>query len=209
MNDTPHALIVGYIKGFIAVVQSIDPDQIAFIADRLREAFDHGRQIFIAGNGGSAATASHLACDLAKTTLGKGATLPTRRIKAIALTDNMPLVTAWGNDAGYECVFAEQLRNLANPGDILVVITASGNSSNIVRAVHAARELGVHTIGFLGFDGGAVKPLLDDSIIVDSQHYGYIEDAHSVLSHLVTDYLKLAVQLAVQAEPTASIMRAA
>ncbi|MCL6510209.1 MAG: SIS domain-containing protein [Anaerolineae bacterium] len=191
---TLRAFINDYKASFSAVLDSIAPEQIECAAEQIRLTFEAGRQIFIAGNGGSAATASHMACDLAKTTLGKGNCLPARRIRAIALTDNVPLLSAWGNDVGYECVFAEQLRNLAHAGDLLIVISASGNSPNIVQAVHTAREMGLHTLALLGFEGGAVKPLVDQSIVVRCSHYGHIEDAHSVMSHLITDYLKRFVQ---------------
>ena len=186
--------VTDYQTGFCAVIDGMDADSIEHVATQLRSAFDAGQRIFVAGNGGSAATASHMACDLAKTTLGKAAQLPSKRIKAIALTDNVPLLTAWGNDVSYACVFAEQLRNLAEPGDVLVVISASGNSPNVIEALRAARELGLKTAGLLGFDGGKAAPLCDSTVIVDSAHYGYIEDAHSVIGHLVTDYLKQAVQ---------------
>lgn len=186
--------IEDYKEGFSKVVQAIEPADVAVAAELLRAAFERGRQIIIAGNGGSAATASHMACDLAKTTLGKGAELPARRIRVVALTDNVPLLTAWGNDVGYDCVFAEQLRNLAGAGDLLVVISASGNSPNIVAAVRTARELGMQSLALLGFEGGAVKSMADHSIVVRSTHYGFIEDAHSMLSHLLTDYLKQFVQ---------------
>ncbi len=191
---TLRTFIEDYKASFNAVLDAIAPEQIEVAAEQIRLAFEAGRQIFIAGNGGSAATASHMACDLAKTTLGKGASLPARRIKAIALTDNVPLLSAWGNDVGYECVFAEQLRNLASAGDLLVLISASGNSPNIVRAARVARELGLRTLALLGFEGGTVRSLVDHSIIVRCSHYGYVEDAHSVISHLITDYLKQFVQ---------------
>jgi D-sedoheptulose 7-phosphate isomerase len=186
--------ITTYKAGFIDAIEKIDSAQIANSANHLRVAFETGKRIFIAGNGGSAATASHMACDLAKTTLGKGNTLPVKRIKAIALTDNMPLLTAWGNDVGYDCVFAEQLHNLAEPGDVLVVISASGNSPNILSAIHAAQTIGMHTVGWFGFEGGKAAPLVDCAVVVRNSHYGYVEDAHSVLVHLVTDYLKKSVQ---------------
>jgi D-sedoheptulose 7-phosphate isomerase len=186
--------IADYTTGFTTVIAAIDPAAIEQAALALREAFDAGKQIFIAGNGGSAATASHMACDLAKTTLGKARQLPARRIRAIALTDNVPLLTAWGNDVSYDCVFAEQLRNLANPGDTLVLISASGNSPNIVEAAKAARELGLRTVGLLGFEGGAVRGMVERAVVVRSTHFGYIEDAHSVISHLITDTLKQPVQ---------------
>ncbi len=149
--------ISDYKTGFNAVIDNMDANAIAGASDCLRAAFETGSRVFIAGNGGSAATASHMACDLAKTTLGKSTTLPTKRIKAIALTDNMPLITAWGNDVSYDCVFAEQLRNLAEAGDLLVVISASGNSPNVIEALKAAKEIGMKTVGLLGFEGGMLR----------------------------------------------------
>ena len=184
-----------YRAGFNKVIDAIDPQDIERTAQMVNDAFEQGRQVFVAGNGGSAATASHMACDFAKTTIGKNNALPAKRVRAIALTDNVPLITAWGNDVGYECVFAEQLRNLANAGDLLIVITASGNSPNIIEAVNAAKELGVMTVGLLGFEGGKVKPMLDHAVVVRSSHFGYIEDAHSLINHLLTDYLKQSVQV--------------
>jgi D-sedoheptulose 7-phosphate isomerase len=179
-----------YRDGLKAVLDSLAMDDIHDFIAYLEQAYEDGRQLFIIGNGGSAATASHMACDLAKSVLGRSSEAGARRFRAIALTDNMPLVTAWGNDVCYELVFAEQLRNLAHSGDLLVVITGSGNSSNIVEAVRAARQLGLTTIGLLGFEGGVVRELLDHSITVASDNYGYIEDAHLILNHLVTDYFK-------------------
>ena len=189
-----HDFITDYKTNFCAVIDAMDMDALGRVAEALNDAFSAGKRIFVAGNGGSAATASHMACDLAKTTLGKSKTLPTKRIKAIALTDNMPLVTAWGNDVSYDLVFAEQLRNLAEDGDTLVVISASGNSPNVIEALKAAKELNLHTVGLLGFDGGKAAPLCDVTVIVRSTHFGFIEDAHSVIGHLVTDHLKQAVQ---------------
>jgi D-sedoheptulose 7-phosphate isomerase len=194
MTTEIETFVNAYKAGFAATIDAIDPAEVEQATQAIHRAFEEGRQIFIAGNGGSAATASHMACDLAKTTLGKSKSLPAKRMRAIALTDNMPLVTAWGNDVGYDCVFAEQLRNLANAGDLLVVISASGNSPNILEAVNAARELCVRTVALAGFEGGAVAGMVDCAVIVRNTHYGYIEDAHSVISHLITDYLKESVQ---------------
>jgi len=115
--------------------------------------------------------------------------LSTRRFKVISLVDNGPLMTAWANDMSYEVVFAEQLCSLANRGDLLVVITASGSSPNIVAAVKAATDLGLTRVGLLGFDGGVVRDLLDHCVIAYSDNYGYIEDAHISLLHLITAYL--------------------
>ena len=183
-----------YRAGFNAVIDAMDAGEIERATQMVIDAFEQGRRGFVAGNGGSAATASHMACDFAKTTLGKAKTLPAKRVRAIALTDNAPLITAWGNDVSYDVVFAEQLRNLADAGDLLIVITASGNSPNILEAVRTAKELGLTTVGLLGFEGGKVKPMVDHAVVVRSSHFGYIEDAHSVINHLITDTLKQSVQ---------------
>ncbi len=190
--DRPPTLETGrtYLHGLRSVLDDLPLDDVQALIDALSDAYEGGRRVFVVGNGGSAATASHMACDLGKTVLGHGPLLPTKRFRAIALTDNVPLITAWGNDTHYSTVFAEQLRNLAEPGDLLIVITASGNSPNILEAVKAAHELGVRPIGLLGFDGGAVKGLLHGAVVIESTNYGHIEDAHMILTHLVTDYFK-------------------
>jgi len=179
-----------YVAGFKAVLDAPALGGVDAIIACLDNAYQHGQQVFVAGNGGSAATASHMACDLNKTVLGTGVAAPSRRLKVISLVDNAPLMTAWANDVRYDAIFAEQLRNLANPGDLLIVITASGNSPNIVAAVAAAHELGVVPCGLLGFDGGLVRRQLGHAVVVQSDNYGYIEDAHLMLTHLITAYLK-------------------
>jgi D-sedoheptulose 7-phosphate isomerase len=186
--------ISSYIAGLHSVMEAIQPDTIERVIEMITMAHDEGRQIFVCGNGGSAATASHMACDLGKTTLGKAHQGITKRMRVICLNDNMPLVTAWGNDVGYDVVFAEQLRNLANKGDLLIVVTASGNSPNIIAAVEAAKDLGVRTIGMLGFSGGKVKAMVDHVILAESEDYGFVEDAHLILNHMITAYMKAAVQ---------------
>jgi phosphoheptose isomerase/GT2 family glycosyltransferase len=178
--------IAQYRAGLTAVLDTLSDDDVSGFIAYLHTAYEQGKQVFIIGNGGSAATASHLACDLAKTVLGKVGALEARRYRVIALTDNVPLITAWSNDLSYETVFAEQLRNLANQGDLLISITGSGNSPNIIAAVKAARELGLKCVGLLGFDGGLIKGMLDHSVLVESDNYGYIEDAHMILCHLAT-----------------------
>lgn len=179
-----------YLTGLKAVLDALPRDALCAIVDMLARAYEEGRQVLVIGNGGSAATASHMACDLQKTILGTPPRRDVRRFRIIALTDSVPLLTAWGNDAGYDTVFAEQLKTVANEGDLLVVITASGNSPNILEAVRIARELGLHTIGLLGFGGGKVKDLLDRAVVVPSDHYGHVEDVHLVLNHLITAYFQ-------------------
>ncbi|MBI3321943.1 MAG: SIS domain-containing protein [Candidatus Omnitrophica bacterium] len=160
--------------------------ELARVLEILEGAYRQRRQVFIAGNGGSAATASHMANDLVKT-IGAG-------FRAIALTDNVPLITAWANDVGYEEIFAGQLRVLAHPGDVLILISGSGNSANLLRAAEAAKAMELVVIGFLGRDGGRLKGLVDAAVVVPGREYGPIEDAHVVLDHLIaayfTDWLK-------------------
>lgn len=179
-----------YVEDLKSTLDRFPMDGLEAATRMIEEAFEQGKLVIIAGNGGSAATASHLACDFQKTTLGKGAVLPKHRFRAVALTDNMPLITAWGNDTAYEVVFSEQLRNLARAGDLLIVISASGNSPNVLRALEAAKELGVKTIGFLGFGGGKAAPMVDMALVVDSHDYGIVEDAHSIFMHMLTAHLK-------------------
>lgn len=130
-----------------------------------------------------------MACDLAKTVFGKKLDRTRRRFRVMSLTDNVPFITAVANDFGYEHVFTEQLVVSARRGDLLVVITGSGNSPNVVAAVRMAREMSLRTAGLLGFDGGEVLPLLDTPVLIPDFSYGFVEDLHMVLDHLATAYL--------------------
>jgi D-sedoheptulose 7-phosphate isomerase len=159
---------------------------------RLTAVLDHarrdGRTVFFLGNGGSAATASHWANDLALGARGDGM-MPFR---TVSLTDNAAIVTAIANDVGYAEVFVRQLEGLLRPGDVVVAISASGNSPNVIRAVEYARARGAVTVGLTGFDGGRLKALCDVSVHVPtpSGEYGPVEDLHLMLDHLVTGYLR-------------------
>jgi D-sedoheptulose 7-phosphate isomerase len=196
-SSTPSTDFVSqYLNGYARLIEALNRDAIAQLTGRVLGAYARGAQLFVAGNGGSAATASHLAADFSKTMLGRRIPADARRFRVISLTDNVPLITAYANDVSFDEIFAQPLRTLAQPGDVLLVISASGNSPNIVRAVNAAREMQVETLGLLGFDGGSVLSLLDSAVTVESAHYGYIEDAHGLIMHLVTDALKLALQRA-------------
>lgn len=155
----------------------------------IEEAHAAGKQIFVIGNGGSAATASHMMNDLNKGTLGHKGDATWKRFKVIALTDNVSLMTAWANDTDYNTVFSEPLRNLANRGDVLIAISASGNSPNIIAAVEAAKELGVKVLGLGGFTGGKLAQLADVCVVVPSNEYGPVEDVHMIIDHILTSYL--------------------
>lgn len=184
------SFIVNYGIEFKRCIDQLPVYQIAEVAEHLVHAYHEDKVVMIVGNGGSAATASHLACDLGKTILGKDPQTVNKRFKAMALTDNMPLVTAWANDVNYHTIFAEQMKPWVRRDDLVIAISASGNSANIVEAVKAAREMGAYTIGFLGFDGGKVARLVDLPIVVRSDNYGYIEDLHMMFGHMVTAYIK-------------------
>jgi len=182
-----------YVSGLKQALDLVPTEQVAALMQRLVDAYRGGKKVFVIGNGGSAATASHMACDLSKTILGHGPAGDRRRFRVMALTDNIPLVTAWANDVCYECVFAEQLKAWADPGDLVIVITGSGNSRNIIDAVKMARTLGAHTFGLLGFNGGETKDLVDEYVMVPVDNYGYVEDIHMMLDHLATAYLRSVV----------------
>ena len=153
-----------YISRLKDVLDATSLDQIETFIGFLHDARENDRQVFIVGDGGSAATASHMACDLSKTVLGSPPTSTARRFRVQALTDNVALLTAWGNDVRYDAIFAEPDSNLAKPGDLLLVITGSGNSPNVLEAVSAAHDLGLSTVGLLGFNGGRVRELLDHAV---------------------------------------------
>lgn len=169
----------GYFGEVAALARALDPDRLAAAAELLLETQERGRVVFPLGNGGSAATASHFGCDLAKGTRDGGR--PT--FKVVPLTDNVPLLTAWANDVAYERVFAEQLLSLARPGDLLVAISASGSSPNVVAAVEAARALRMTTLALTGRDGGSIAPLADLAIRVPSDRIEIVEDAHMAIAH--------------------------
>jgi D-sedoheptulose 7-phosphate isomerase len=188
-NADTRASVSSYLDRLADVVAALPREPLAALATLLLEAARDGRSVLILGNGGSAATASHLACDLAKT-----ASLPGHpRLRALALTDNTPLLTAWGNDASYEVVFAEQVRTFARPGDVVIAISASGNSPNVLAAVMAAREIGARVVGVTGFGGGRLAPLCDVALVAPSHEYGPVEDAHMIVVHAVTAAIREAL----------------
>jgi len=180
-----------YLEGLVRVIETLNGDEVAALIQELKKAYDADRQIFIIGNGGSAATASHMACDLAKNILGQMRGKTRHRFRVLSMTDNVPMITALANDLGYDQIFTEQLILYGKPGDLLLVISGSGNSPNIVKAVELARQMGLKTAGMLGFDGGRVKPLLDTAVLVNDFNYGYVEDLHMIFDHLITSYFNV------------------
>jgi D-sedoheptulose 7-phosphate isomerase len=181
------------LETFAKTLRRLPTDKIAELADVLLDAYERNARLFIAGNGGSAALASHFACDLQKSVCGVNPRQKQKRFRVIALTDNVATLTAWANDEGYPHIFSEPLKNLAEPGDLFIAISASGNSPNVVEALRTAREMGLHTIGWLGFSGGAALELCDTALHVPVDDYGLVEGAHDVLAHLLTAWLTEAV----------------
>lgn len=179
------AFAADYRDRLTGALERLDLDEVDRALALLERAWFEDRLVLLAGNGGSAATAEHMDLDLSKTIAriaGSG-----RGFRTIALTHG-PALSAWANDVGPESVFSGQVLDLGRAGDVLVVISAMGNSPNIVGAVDEARRTGLHTIGFLGNGGGAARDRVDVAVVVDSDDYGVIEDAHLALNHLVTDY---------------------
>jgi len=175
------SLIQDYLKLVQEAIAALSEDKIQDVVDTLKKAHAEGRQVFLLGNGGSAANATHIAEDLQK-----GVKEHTgRRFKVISLTDSTPLITAWANDSGYDRVFVEQIESLLEPGDVVIAISGSGNSPNVLRAVEKANEMGAVTIGWTGFSGGKLAQIARKPIVVASDNMQRIEDVHLILGHLV------------------------
>ena len=175
-----------YISSLQETLNHLPVESIARVVDILREARIRGRQVFIMGNGGSASTATHFVCDLAKNT--RRDDLPHFRV--VGLTDNMAIFSAYANDEGYEHVFEAQLDNLLDPDDIVIGISASGNSKNVLNAMGLERQRNAMTIGFTGFDGGHLRNLVDVNVHVESHVIEHVEDIHLMLEHMIVKTLK-------------------
>jgi D-sedoheptulose 7-phosphate isomerase len=181
---------VGFARSYLhylqTVLQRIDAVEIGRFVETLLAARDRGATVFFIGNGGSAATASHFANDLSI-----GTNSYVKPFRALSLTDNVPIVTAVGNDFGYEEIFVRQLRVLGRSGDVLVGISASGNSPNLLRAMEYAHSACITTVAITAFDGGQMKRMASQGIHVPTgpKEYGPAEDAHMVLDHLIGAYL--------------------
>ncbi len=173
-----------YLDDLTGTISHLPRDSVFAVLQILYDAYVDGRHVFIIGNGGSATLASHFACDLGKGTLERLYDFDEKRFRVIALTDNMALITALANDLTFDDIFVQQLRNYIREGDVLFVISGSGNSPNLIRAVNYASHAGAVTVGLLGFEGGRLGQLLHRSVIVPSHHYGIIEGLHGDLCHL-------------------------
>lgn len=176
-----YASSADYLKKVAELLDAL-PDPSDRFVEALYAGFEQGRTVFLIGNGGSAANASHFGQDLAKGTLSSMSA--TRRFRVIPLTDNIGFITALANDEGYDSIFEQQLRNLAASGDLLVAISGSGNSPNVIRATEYARSIGMTVIGVTGFDGGKLKALSDVSVHIPVDDMGMTEALHGVVFHL-------------------------
>jgi D-sedoheptulose 7-phosphate isomerase len=182
-----------YAAGIHRTLENMPWARVEQVLDVLDAARLAGRQVFVFGNGGSASTATHMACDLSKNTAMPG----TPRLRTIALNDNMALFSALGNDLGYENVFAEQVATLVNAGDVVIAISASGNSPNVIKAINVAKERGATTVGLSGYAGGKLAKLVDFPIVAENDCIEQVEDIHLILEHMITSALRERMRAAV------------
>jgi D-sedoheptulose 7-phosphate isomerase len=179
--------ISDYLSRVCKEIERLDRAQIEKVSELVEDAYDEGKLVFIIGNGGSGANASHLCEDLAKCTLCDFENQ--KRLKVLSLTDNTAGIMAWANDEGYDRIFVEQLKNLASPGDLLLAISGSGNSPNIIKAVAWAKDNDLTTVGFTGFEGGKLKALADYNLHAGIDDMGIVESLHQVVFHWIIDDL--------------------
>jgi D-sedoheptulose 7-phosphate isomerase len=176
-----------YLSSIVTIIKKIKAKNISKLITAFTEARLKGKKIFVFGNGGSASTANHFACDL-----GKNVTRDEKnRFKIISLSENISCITAYGNDLGLESIFEEQLKNLMNDGDLILCISASGNSSNIIKAAEYAKKKKNTVIGITGFKGGRLKNICDINVNVLSDSYEKIEDIHLIITHIIVYWFKL------------------
>ncbi len=185
-NKTALTIVSSYLEEFSEVLKTLQVDQISEAA-KIIVSLGQNSMVFIAGNGGSATTASHMATDIGVGSLRRG-----KPIKAISLMENVGVLTAIANDLSYDDVISEQLKLLAKTGDLLILISASGNSKNLLKACETAKVLEVKTLSLTGFDGGVLKNLTDSNIHIETQigSYGVVEDFHSMVSHMITECIR-------------------
>jgi D-sedoheptulose 7-phosphate isomerase len=197
--ELKRGFVSSFLTEFADVARRISEDDINKTIELLFKAWKQGSKIFIIGNGGSASTATHFACDLAKTTVVQGK----KRFKVISLADNVPLLTALTNDDGFASIFVEQLKNLLEKDDVLIAISVHGGSGqdkaglwsqNLLAAIQYARDNHARTIGMAGFDGGAFKTMTDVCIVVPANSTPYVESWHATLEHLICSSLKERIQ---------------
>ncbi|MGE5549727.1 MAG: SIS domain-containing protein [Bacteroidota bacterium] len=186
MLTTMTPTIDQYLRGLRVVLDTLHPEEMDRVIAALREIHRQKKRVFLIGNGGSAATANHFACDFGKNAIKDEES----KFKIISLSDNICAITAYGNDEGYENTFVQQLKNLMEPGDMLIAISASGNSPNIIKAVQYARAKNAFVIGLTGFDGGRLKALSDINLNVGTNIIEQVEDIHLIILHIIVYTVK-------------------
>lgn len=177
---------MSYFQPYSSIVGKLPYEVIDAVTDVFWDAYRRDQALFVFGNGGSAALASHSACDFGKGTVVNG----NRRFRVMSLTDNVPLMTAWANDQRYEDIFAEQLRAFVRSGDVVFAISGSGNSANVLNGLQVARDSGAQTVGLTGFKGGKMKVLCDQCVVIPSDNMQLIEDFHIAVTHSIFTTLK-------------------
>jgi D-sedoheptulose 7-phosphate isomerase len=185
-----------YIDALRGVLARIETDVVDRITEILLQARERGRTVFIVGNGGSASTSAHMATDLCKVTAVDGEP----GVRAVSLPDCVALLTAWSNDAAYEYSFSGPLQAYISPGDVLIAISASGRSANVLEAIRVADRAGAVTIGLTGFGGGDLARLARISLVIEADHYGLVEDAHLAINHALTAAVKASVHSHAEAQ---------
>ena len=183
-----NTLVAEYLDQLAELIEGLKAQQrfITRLADEIVAKAIQSKQVIVFGNGGSATTASHFICDLCKGTL----TEESLKVKGLCLTDNTSMVTAWANDESYDAIFAQQLNIYCNPGDLVIAISGSGNSPNVLKGVEVAKEKGATCFGLCGFNGGQLARLVDDAIIIPGENIQQAEDMHLVILHLVSLLVK-------------------
>ena len=203
-SHSPSFAYTDYVQSIKRTLDKMPWEHVEQVLDVLDAARLSGHKVFVFGNGGSASTASHMACDLSKNTAMPGAP----RLRTLALNDNMALFSALSNDLGYENVFAEQLATLVDAGDVVIAISASGNSPNVLKAIAVAAERGAKTIGLSGYAGGKLARLVDYPIVAENDCIEQVEDIHLILEHMITTALRERMRAAVAA-PAAGVVTGA
>ncbi len=179
--------IDSYFQEVIKCIVLLEKQPLEQMIELIMNAYRNDKKIYILGNGGSASTASHIACDLGKGTLARVYDRNEKRLHVVSLTDNVAIMTAYANDLSYDDIFLQQLRNLVEKDDVVIAISGSGNTKNVLNAVSYAKKLGAKTIGLTGFEtGGKLAEIADLSIIAKTNHYGPLEDVHMMIGHLVS-----------------------
>ncbi|MCK5787071.1 MAG: SIS domain-containing protein [Candidatus Sabulitectum sp.] len=184
------AKIEKYLDEVSKLVLKIPSSAVERIASVIFNAYKNGNRIFVFGNGGGSSTSAHFVCDLSKGTITEGKP----RLKAISLAENIPLLTAWANDTDYTNTFGEQLKNLVEHGDVVIGLSGSGMSPNVINAFYVANDAGAESILLSGFDGGTAVRVAGDSIVVPSSDMQQIEDVHMILTHIIFRCLKRAIE---------------